>query len=169
MQHKSLRLFICKHDPFFADEKNKNSYGLPRYSFKNICLENAEVKLNDKSLNVIYNSNAYEAEKDEKIRAFLHFISTNEPGKDDFSNRLSELVEVIKDNELFRSDYAAMNLHDRDIMRAAKKEGALQKAIEAATNLLKMNMLSVEQIAKAAGLPLEKVLEIKAQMDISKV
>ena len=62
-----------------------------------------------------------------------------------------------------------MNLHDRDIMRTAKKEGALQKAIEAATNLLKMNMLSVEQIAQVAGLPIEKVLELKAQMDISKV
>ena len=64
-----------------------------------------------------------------------------------------------------------MNLHDRDIMRAAKKEGreegAQQKAIEAATNLLKMNMLSVEQISQAEGLPLEKILELKAQISES--
>ena len=64
-----------------------------------------------------------------------------------------------------------MNLHDRDIMRAAKKkgrkEGAQQKPIEAATNLLKMNMLSVEQISQAEGLPLEKILELKAQISES--
>ena len=169
---ESYVLFICKHDPFFADEKNKNSYGLPRYSFKNICLENAEVKLNDKSLKVIYNASAYEQEKDEKIKAFLKFISTNEPGKDDFSNRLSELVEIIKDNEIFRSDYAAMNLHDRDIMRAAKKEGreeglkagAQQKALEAAKNLLNLNVLSFEQIAQAQELPIETVKELAEKL-----
>ena len=69
---------------------------------------------------LIYNASAYNEEKDEKVKAFLHFIHTNEPGKDDFTNRLSALVEQIKDNERFRRDYAAMNLHDRDITRAAR-------------------------------------------------
>lgn len=132
--------------------------------------------MNDKSLTVIYNASAYESEKDEKIKAFLHFISTNEPGKDDFTNRLSKLVEKIKDNEKFRSDYAAMNLHDRDIQRAARKEGmeeglvqgAQQKAIEATTNLLKMKLGTVEQIAEAQGLPVEKVIELKTQIGAGK-
>ena len=105
------------------------------------------------------------------MRAFLHFIHTNEPGEDDFTNRLSSLVEQIKDNEKFRRDYAAMNLHDRDITRAAKREGlrqglaqgAQQKAVEAAKNLLKMKLLSTEQIAQAAGLPLETVRELQQQ------
>ena len=43
--------------------------------------------------------------------------------------------------------------------------GTSQKAIEAATNLLEMNLGTPEQIAKAEGLPLEKVLELKAQLD----
>ena len=47
-------------------------------------------------------------------------------------------------------------------------EGAQQKAIEAATNLLKMNLLTVEQIAQAAGLPVEKILELKAQIETGK-
>ena len=173
---ESYVLFICKKDPFFKDEENKNSYGLPCYTFQNICKENNEVKLNDKSLKVIYNASAYEQEKDEKIKAFLKFISTNEPGKDDFSNRLSELVEIIKDNEIFRSDYAAMNLHDRDIMRAAKKEGreeglkagAQQKALEAAKNLLNLNVLSFEQIAQAQELPIETVKELAEKLASNK-
>ena len=69
---------------------------------------------------LIYNASAYSEEKDEQVRTFLHFIHTNEPGEDDFTNRLSSLVEQIKDNEKFRRDYAAMNLHDRDITRAAR-------------------------------------------------
>ena len=47
-------------------------------------------------------------------------------------------------------------------------EGAQQKAIEAATNLLKMKLLTVEQIAQAQGLTVEKVLELKAQIEAGK-
>ncbi len=167
---ESYVLFICKNDPFFKDNEKKNPYGLPCYTFQNICKENAIVNLNDKSLKVIYNASAYRQEKDEKIKAFLHYISTNEPGEDDFSNRLSDLVEIIKDNEIFRSDYAAMNLHDRDIMRLAKKEGleegALQKAIETATNMLN-DKIPVENIARYVDLPLEKVEELADKLDIN--
>ena len=46
-----------------------------------------------------------------------YLIHTNDPGKDDFNKRLSEQVEKIKENEKFRRDYAAMNLHDRDLIR----------------------------------------------------
>ena len=111
---------------------------------------------------MIYNACAYKAEKDERIRDFLHFIQTNEPGKDEFSNRLSALVEKIKDNDRFRSDYTAMNLHDRDITRAAKKEGREEKAIEDAKNMLKEN-ISSEITARCTGLPLEKIVELQAQ------
>ena len=50
-----------------------------------------------------------------------------------------------------------MNLHDRDIRVEAKEE----KALEAAVKLLKMGVLTTEQIAEAEGLPLEKVLELQ--------
>ena len=165
----SYILFICKKDPF-KDEQKKH-YGLPCYTFKNTCSENPAVNLNDKSLKVIYNASAYNEEKDEKVKAFLHFIHTNEPGKDDFTNRLSALVEQIKDNEKFRRDYAAMNLHDRDITRAAKQEGlrqglsqglaqgASRAKVEAAQNLW-TNGVSQEIIAQSLGLPLAKVAEI---------
>lgn len=56
-----------------------------------------------------------------------------------------------------------MNLHDRDIIRQAKKEASLDKAIEDATNLLKEN-ISVEIIAKCTGLEIEKVLELQKEI-----
>ena len=40
-------------------------------------------------------------------------------------------------------------------------DGRSEKAKEAAINLLKMNILSPEQIAQAAGLSLEEVLELQ--------
>ena len=46
----------------------------------------------------------------------------------------------------------------------AREEGAHDKAVEAAKNLLKMNILSVEQIAQVQGLSLEEVEALKSEL-----
>jgi predicted transposase YdaD len=46
------------------------------------------------------------------------------------------------------------------------ENGKEAKAIEAAINLLKMRLGTVEQIAKAQGLPLEKVLELQKEITV---
>ena len=68
-----------------------------------------------------------------------------------------------------------MNIHDSDIRRVAFQEGeafgiekgisegAEQKAIETAKKLLSMN-LSLEQIAQATSLPLEKIQELASKI-----
>ena len=158
-------LFICKNDPF--KDENKKPFGMSCYTFQNICKENPSVNLNDKSVKVIYNSSAYEQEKDERIKEFLKYVCTNEPGEDDFNRRLSATVEKIKENEKFRSDYAAMNLHDRDITRMAKREGieegriegAHNKAIESARNLY-ANGVSKDIIAKSLQMTMDELEEI---------
>ena len=47
---------------------------------------------------------------------------------------------------------------------AGLKEGAHEKAIAAARNLLKMHVLSVEQIASAIGLTTEEVLALQDEV-----
>ncbi len=49
---------------------------------------------------------------------------------------------------------------------AGKEAGIQQKAFEAAINLLKMKLLSPEQIAQAEGLSLEQVLELQKQITV---
>ncbi len=162
---ESYILFICKFDPFHDD--NKRGYGLPCYTFKNICAENNSVNLDDKTVKVVYNAKAYESVENPKVRALLRYILTDEPGEDEYSKRLSEFVERAKKNEKFRKEYADMNLHDFDIMTEAAEEATLQKAVEAARNLLAMDVLTPEQIAQAVGLPLEQVLELQKELAIS--
>ena len=56
-----------------------------------------------------------------------------------------------------------MNLHDRELIRAAKKEAIEQKAIEDALNFLKEDV-PAETIAKCVNLPLEEVLKLKEKI-----
>ena len=51
-----------------------------------------------------------------------------------------------------------------EIRNEGRTEGRTEQAIEAAINLLKMNVLTPEQIAQAQGLPLEKVLELQKSL-----
>ena len=44
--------------------------------------------------------------------------------------------------------------------------GAQQKAVEDAEKLIKMNILSAEQIATAVNLPLKQVLELKEKVSV---
>ena len=89
----------------------------------------------------------------------------------DFSNRLSAIVEKLKENEKFRSDYLAMNLHDRDLIRRTRKEaieegislgisqGVQQKALEDALILVRKFNVNPEKAADEMGVTLESVLK----------
>ena len=48
-----------------------------------------------------------------------------------------------------------------------REEGSQQKSVEAAINLLKMKLLTPEQISQAIGLPLEKVLELQKEVFVT--
>ena len=52
-----------------------------------------------------------------------------------------------------------MNLHDRDIKKAAKEEGRNEKAVEAAVKIVKKYNATPEDAAKDVGAPLELVLD----------
>ena len=161
----SYILFICKFDPF-RDEK-KEPRGLYRYTFRNVCTEDSLVNLDDKCLKVIYNASAYNQAEDPKVRALLRFIQTNEPGEDSFTKRLKDFVLKARQNEKFKREYLAMNLHDRDMMKIGEREGiakgAQAKAIETARNMLKKNY-PASDIVEITGLSLEQVLELQKEL-----
>ena len=62
-----------------------------------------------------------------------------------------------------------MNLHDRDIRRVAlaegRKEGAEQKAIETAKNMILQSVGTLEQISSITGLSVEEINKLKEELD----
>ncbi|MBQ7970688.1 MAG: Rpn family recombination-promoting nuclease/putative transposase [Treponema sp.] len=152
---ESFVIFICTFDPFNCD--------IPCYTFKNICKENTNVELNDKTTKIIFNSLAHNKEKDIEISAFLKYIKTQE-ATDDFTTRLNSFVQKAKQNQELRSYYLSMNIHDSDIRREALKEGISHGAeltkIETAKKMIQKNIPD-ETIAECTGISLEKILELK--------
>ena len=165
---ESYVIFICKSSPFKEDSSDRNH---PVYKFETMCRDYPDLIFNDSAYKLIYNASAYETEKDPELRAFLNFVCKNN-ADDNFIRKITSLIDKIKQNEINKTEYMSMNIHEYDKFRAGKKEGmaegikkgikqgtlagAQQKAVEAARNF-KKNGISIEMISKCLGLSVEEI------------
>ena len=125
-------------------------------------------------------------EEDVEIKAFLEYICKQEP-VDIFTDKISTIIDNIKQQETNKREYESMNIHDQDTFRRGKQEGlqegleqgvrqgiqqgiqqgkqegAFDKAIQTAKNLLAMN-LTITQIVQATNLPLETVEQLEKEI-----
>ena len=149
---ESYVIFLCTKDPF--------GFGLPVYTFNTACKEKSGFALNDGINKIFFNASAFASEENLEIKGFLGYLCSGKPS-DSFTENIEQRVERLKLNEIFRSDYMMDALPLHDARRAGLKEGARNKAVSATKNLLKMNLLTVEQIAAAEQLTVEEVIKIK--------
>ncbi len=157
-QYKELKttyiIFICLGDIF--------KKGLAKYTFENLCIEDKETKLGDRTQKVFYICKNYDKLLDTRQKAFLRMVTQNS-SSDDFTRRVGGLVESAKHNTQWRQQFMEW---DREMayMRAKGREeglaeGARQNAVENARNLY-ANGVSLELIAKSLNMTEEQVKEI---------
>lgn len=151
----SYIIFICVPDIF---EK-----GLAKYTFENACIEDPDLKLNDRTYKYFFIASNYDKILNEEQKSFLQLVTSNE-STSAFADKIAKLVEDAKHNTQWRKQFMDFKHYMSQSFREGKEEGlqegAEKKAIEAATNFLKKNV-PVETIVECLGLPLEKVLELQ--------
>ena len=149
-------IFICVPDIF--------ERGLAKYTFENLCLENHEIKLNDRAYKYFFIASNYDKILDERQKAFLKLVmSPKDTGTDSFTQKVTKLVEEAKLNTQWRKQFMEwereMAIKFREGKEEGKKEGELLKAIEAATVLVNDFHATPELAAHKMNAPLDKVLE----------
>ena len=164
-------IFICLNDLF--------GKGHPVYTFKNICDEDRSTMLNDGTYKVFFNASACDKMKSQEERAFFKFLTGNSADTS-FTKRLSEKLLLARKNLEWRNQFMTFREQFKEELEEAKAEAREEAAKEAekkgiargeklnalknAENLLKMKLLTPEQIAQAVELPLEEILELKGQV-----
>ena len=149
-------IFICVPDIF--------ERGLAKYTFENLCLENTEIKLNDRAYKYFFIASNYDKILDERQKAFLKLVmSPKATGTDSFTEKVTKLVEEAKLNTQWRKQFMEwereMARKFREGKEEGKKEGELLKAVEAAVVIVNKYRSSPETAASDVGAPLDKVLE----------
>ena len=152
----SYVIFICIPHLFLK--------GLPRYRFENLCLEDNSITLKDRAYKYFFSASNCDKILNEKQRAFMELVFGRKP-RDKFTERLAQLTEEAKHNTEWKKQYMNWERQRTYDYENGKEAGIQQKAEEAAINLLKMDKLSPEEIAQAQGLPFERVMELKEQLN----
>ncbi len=148
---ESIIIFICTGDPFGKE--------FAQYTFKNVCLEEKELVLQDESTKYFFNSDAADKASDIEIRAFLDYIKNKRP-TDSFTNTIDLAVKKVKKDESLRGIYMCEPIRIQDAKWAAR--------VETAKKLLQLNVNTHEQIAQVTDLPLKKVQELAQEITAKK-
>ena len=163
----SYVIFLCLGDAF--------GHRLPVYTFRYRAEEDKNILMNDGTVNIFFNATMYDKMQSENLRSFFKYLC-GKNSDDNFTDRLSALVERVKMNAQWRHRYMTIEQEiklqveartnerakelAKDIAKDMAQDIANEKTLETAKNLLKIN-ISPEQIAMATGLSLEQVKNLE--------
>ena len=136
--NESFIIFICLFDVI---GKNR-----PVYTFENICIEDKNISLQDGTKKVIINSEACKNTEDKDLKEFLEYLKTGKPNNE-FTRRIEEVIQTIKENEQARQEYRLMSTFEMDARYKGFSEGLKQTAKN-----MKMEKLDISLIKKITGL-----------------
>ncbi|MBQ9102724.1 MAG: Rpn family recombination-promoting nuclease/putative transposase, partial [Treponema sp.] len=159
----SYVIFLCLGDAF--------GHRLPVYTFRYRAEEDKNILMNDGTVNIFFNATMYDKMQSENLRSFFRYLC-GKNSDDNFTDRLSALVERVKMNAQWRHRYMTIEQEIKlqarylaqDMAKNMAQDIAQSKVdeskLETAKNLLKIN-IAPEQIAMATGLSLEQVTSLK--------
>ena len=164
--NSSYIIFICIPDIF--------KKGLGKYTFENLCLENPEIKLNDRAYKYFFIARNYDKLLNEQQKAFMKCMLSNESSST-FTEKIIRMVKNAKLNTQWRNSFMEFERQlaysfregkaegKAEGMELGKAEGRDEKAVEASVELLKKG-IAPEIIAQCEKLPLERVLELEKEI-----
>ena len=124
----SYVIFLCLGDVF--------GYGLPVYTFQKTAKEDSSILMNDGTTTVFFDALNYDKMKSEKVRSFFKFLCGLNI-KDNFTEKLSALVERLKVNAQRRHEYMTWEQEMKEQAHFLAEEWAPVMAQELAKDLAK--------------------------------
>ena len=127
--------------------------------FFDVCVE-------DGTTTVFFDALNYDNMNSEKVRSFFKFLCGLDI-KDNFTEKLSALVERLKMNVQQRQDYMTweqeLKIQSKEIAEKIAKQFAQESVEKTAKNFL-LKGIEPDIIAECTGLPLEQVLELQKEV-----
>ena len=100
---------------------------------------------------VIINTEAFYNTKNKELKGFLEYLKTGKV-KSEFTRRIEEMIQTVKQNEQARQEYRLMSTFEMDARYKGFSEGLKQKSIETA-KLMKKRGYPISEILLMTGLP----------------
>ncbi|MDO4329979.1 MAG: Rpn family recombination-promoting nuclease/putative transposase [Lachnospiraceae bacterium] len=133
---ESFVIFICTFDLF-----GKGRY---LYTFRNLCVEDDAIELNDGTAKVFLNAKGRRGSADPALKEFLSYLDSGQI-KGDFAKRIEKEVKRVRENKEWRREYMTLLMRDRENLEKGRKEGE-EKMLTLIECLIKDNR--IDDIAK---------------------
>ena len=104
---------------------------------------------------VIINAEAFDDTKDKELKGFLEYLNTGK-AKSEFTRRIEEMIQTVKENEQARQEYRLMSTFEMDARYKGFTEGTYNNKKETA-KILKQLGDSIQKIMQVTGLPEEEI------------
>ena len=150
-------------------------YRLPVYTFRYRAEEDKNILMNDGTVNIFFNATMYDKMQSENLRSFFRYLC-GKNSDDNFTDRLSALVERVKMNAQWRHRYMTIEqeikLQARHLAQDIAKNMANDMAqdiaqskvdeskLETAKKMLENN-IPAEIVAKCTGLEISQLDKLK--------
>ena len=106
-------------------------------------------------LEVIINADAFNNTKNKALKGFLEYLKTGKT-KNEFTRRIEEMIQTVKQNEQARQEYRLMSTFEMDARYKGFSEGAYSTKKETA-KLMKLKNFDIALIKEITGLPEEEI------------
>ena len=104
---------------------------------------------------VIINADAFNNTKNKELKEFLEYLKTGKT-KSEFTRRIEEVIQTIKENEQARQEYRLMSTFEMDARYKGFSEGTYNNKKETA-KLMKLKNFDIALIKEITGLPEEEI------------
>ena len=134
---ESYIIFICTFDPF----KREN----PMYTFRNLCIENKELELEDKTTKIFLNSKGKTETLDTDIAAFLKYVN-GKAAEGTFTKEIDQEVIRVKRHDETRREYMTYERELKQWKRKCLAEGQAKGLAKGKEKVRKETILNLAQI-----------------------
>ena len=162
----SYIIFICTF-PVFTGERHK-------YTFKNICIEDYDIALNDGATKLFLSTKGTQNDVSKPLQAFLDYIDGQE-ATDELLRDIDDAVHEVKHCEAWKEEYSMLSMDHYKYWKEGMAEGIAEglaqgkaeglaqgEAKGKAEVVIQMlqEKLSLEMIARLTKLTVEQIKEI---------
>lgn len=156
---KTYIIFICLSVPF--------SDNLPVYTFRNICLQNKEIFLDDDTIKVIINAKGNRIGLSDELCDFLDYLKTGSTNSK-FTRKLQGAVETAIERKKWRVEYMTLAMKMLEEREEGREEGRAEGRSEGLTigkteatansirNLMSTTGMTINQAMDALMIPQEE-------------
>ena len=158
----SYVIFICTF-PVFTGNRHK-------YTFKNVCIEDYEIDLNDGATKLFLSTKGTQHDVSKPLQAFLDYIDGQE-ATDELLRDIDDAVHEVKHCEAWKEEYSMLSMDHYKYWKEGMAEGIAEglaqgeakgKAESKAEVVIQMlrKQLSLEMIAEVTNFTVEEVMSI---------